>query len=365
MSSLVPAAMMRKGLVYYNGGERQNALQVFRDVASEYPDTDQASQAVQTAKLIYVDLGEVDTYAAWVKGLDFVEVSDLELEAASYEAAEKQRLEGNSQRAVKAYNSYLEQFPNGSRNIEARFNLAQLYFVQGESEKALPQFENVAESGTGEVAEQSLTRVCEILISTDNYPAAIPYLQRLEEVADIPQNRTFAQSNLMNAYFREKNYSNVLDYAVKVLDNPGLDARIRSDAQLMIARSAWETGDMGAARAGYKDLLDTATGEVAAEALYHSAYFEQEEGDLEASNATIQKLVREYAAYRKWGGKGLIILAQNFDSMQDVFQATYILENVIANFGDYPEISSTAEEELRKIKTREAERNASVNPEGN
>ena len=365
MSSLVPPSMMRKALVYYNSGRSREALEVFREVAAEYPESDQAAQAVQTAKLIYVELGEVDTYAQWVRGLDFVEVSDLELEAASFEAAEKQRLEGNSSRALKAYTSYLDQFPNGSSHIEARFRVAELLYAGGEAEAAVPYFKTVAASGTGEVAEQSLTRVCEILIADENYPEAIPFLERLEAVADIPQNRTFAQSNLMKAFFLEERYEQVLSYARKVLQNPSLDERIRSDARLMIARAALETGDMETARSGYAGLLDTATGETAAEALYHVALFAQQDGDLEASNATVQKLAKEYAAYREWGGKGLILLAQNFYELDDVFQATYILENVVNNFGDFPEITGKAEAELQRIRAREADRNSSINPEGN
>ncbi len=365
MSSLVPPAMMRKALVYYNSGRNREALTVFREVVAKYPESDQASQAVQTAKLIYVDLGEVDAYARWVRELDFVEVSDQELETATFEAAEKQRLEGNATRALKAYRDYLEQFPGGSRNIEARFRTAQLLFANGQADAALPYFKTVADSGTGEMAEQSLTRVCEILIGRDAYPEAIPFLERLEEVADIPQNRTFAQSNLMKAFFMEEQYQQVRSYAEKVLQNPSLDARIRSDAQLMIARAARETGDMETARTRYAELLEDATGEPAAEALYYRALFAQQDGDLETSNAAVQKLAREFAAYREWGGKGLILLAQNFDRMDDAFQATYILENVVSNFEDFPEITRTAESELQRIRTREADRNSSVKPEGN
>jgi len=365
MSSLVPSSMMRKALVYYNSGQSREALEVFREVAANYPESDQAAQAVQTAKLIYVDLGEVDAYAQWVRGLDFVEVSDQELETASFEAAEKQRLEGNSSRALKAYTNYLDQFPNGSRHIEARFRVAQLLFSGEAPESALPYFKTVAASGTGEMAEQSLTRVCQILIGQDAYPEAIPFLERLEGMADVPQNRTFAQSNLMKAFFMQEQYQQVLSYAQKVLDNPSLDPRIRSDARLMIARAARETGDMQTARSRYAELLETATGETAAEALYYHALFAQQDGDLEASNASVQKLAREYAAYRQWGGRGLILLAQNFYRMDDVFQATYILENVVSNFEDFPEITRTAEAELQRIRGREADNNSSKNPEGN
>ena len=365
MSSLVPPSMMRKALVYYNSGRNREALEVFREVASKYPESDQAAQAVQTAKLIYVDLGEVDAYAEWVRGLDFVEVSDLELETASFEAAEKQRLEGNSSRALKAYTNYLDQFPNGSRHIEARFRAAEFLYADGAAQAAMPHFKTVAASGTGEIAEQSLTRVCEILIADGNYPEVVPYLRRLEAVADIPQNRMFAQSNLMKAFFLEEEYEEVLSYAGKVLENPSLDERIRADARLMIARAALETGDLETARSGYAELLNTATGETAAEALYYVALFAQQDGDLEASNASVQKLAKEYASYREWGGKGLILLAQNFYQVDDVFQATYILENVVKNFGDFPEITRKAEAELQRIRGLEDERNSSINPEGN
>jgi hypothetical protein len=58
-------------------------------------------------------------------------------------------------------------------------------------------------------------------------------------------------------------------------------------------------------------------------------------------------------------------MALNFDDLGDVFQATYILESVVTNFEQYPEITDEASRELAKIKSREATRNASVKPEGN
>ena len=79
----------------------------------------------------------------------------------------------------------------------------------------------------------------------------------------------------------------------------------------------------------------------------------------------VQKLAKEYATYKEWGGKGLLIMAQNFYALGDAFQATYILDSVIANFVQFPTIVEDAKRELTRIKAKEAERNASVNPEGN
>ncbi|GAL72652.1 TPR-domain containing protein [Jejuia pallidilutea] len=66
-------------------------------------------------------MGRVNEYAAWVKQLDYVEVTDADLDNASYEAAEKQYLEGNTDAAIKQFNSYLNNFPNGIHSYNRIF----------------------------------------------------------------------------------------------------------------------------------------------------------------------------------------------------------------------------------------------------
>ena len=53
-------------------------------------------------------------------------------------------------------------------------------------------------------------------------------------------------------------------------------------------------------------------------------------------------------------------MAKNFYALKDAFQATYILESVISNFAEFPEIVSEASTELNRIKAEEAKTNASV-----
>ena len=364
-SSFVPQAIMRQGLVHYNANRNEQALDKFKTVVKKYPNTQEAIQAVATAKLVYVDLGRVNEYAAWVRDLDFVEVTDSELDNASFESAEKQKMNGNSKSAIKGYESYIEQFPNGLHAVEANFSLAQLYFAKEQKNEALPYYKYVADLGASEYAEQALTRVCEIYIGNKDYNTALPYLQRLEEQADIQQNRIFAQSNLMKGYYQRKNYGQTISYAEKVLATPTIDNRIKSDAQIMIARSAIQTNDEERAERAYSKVLEIATGATAAEALYYDAYFKHKAGQNETSNNTVQKLVRDYAGYKEWGGKGLVVMAKNFYALEDAYQATYILESVITNFSQYPEIVANAQGELAIIKAKEAQSNSSVNPDGN
>lgn len=361
-SSLVPQALMRQGLVNYNAARNEAALAKFKTVVRDFPKTQEAIQAVATAKLVYVDMGRVNEYAEWVRGLDFVQVTDAELDNATFDAAQKQNLEGNVDAAIKGYKNYIQQFPTGLHAVDANFSLAQLYFGKGEKESALPYYKYVADRSTSEYAEQALTRVCEVYISKDDYQIALPYLLKLESQANIQQNRTFARSNLMKGYYNQKNYPKTIEYADKVLATSNIDNRIKSDAHIMIARSAIATNDEAKAESAYAEVLQIASGATAAEALYYNAYFEHKDGAYENSNIAVQKLAKDYATYKEWGGKGLVLMAKNYYALNDAYQATYILESVITNFSQYPEIVSEASAELAIIKSKEAKSNSSVDP---
>ena len=364
-SKFAPQAMLRQGLVHYNASRNEQALEKLKGVVSDYPKSQEAKQAVATAKLVYVDMGRVSEYAAWARNLDIVEVTDSELDDASFEAAERKYIEGKTEVAIRAFEDYLREFPNGVHSTQANFTLAQLYFSKDEREKALPKYKEVAERGTSEYSEQALTRVCEIYVAKANYEGAIPFLEQLEETAEISQNRTFAQSNLMKGYYERKDYQKTLAYAERVLNEDNIDNRIKSDAQIMIARSAIETGNEALAETAFAEVKKIATGEIGAEAWYYDAFFKNRNGDYESSNTSVQKLAKDFAAYKEWGGKGLVIMAKNFYALEDAFQATYILESVIENFSEYPEIVAQANGELSLIKSREAEVNSSINPNGN
>ena len=359
-SSFVPNALLKQGLIYYNQDQGNQALEKMKRVVRDYPNSPEAVQAVKTARLIYIDLGRTDEYAAWVKGLDFVEVTDADLDNTTFEAAEKQYLENNTQQAITALEKYVRNFPSGIHDIQANFYLAQLYFRQGKKQESIPHFKEVIALGKSEYTEQALSTLAEIYLGNRNYSEAIPLLKRLESEASFAQNRIFAQSNLMKSYLEEGNYSEAVRYAEKVLNNPEAEQSARNDAQVIIARAAMQTGNEAKAKQAYAAVQKTATGELAAEALYYDAYFKHKEGNFESSNAAVQKLARDYSGYKLYGAKGLVLMAKNFYALGDAYQATYILENVIKNFGQFPEVVQEARRELARIKAEEAKTNASV-----
>ena len=358
--SFTSRATLRQGLVYYNTDKTEQALVKFKKVASDFPRTPEALEAVATARLIYVDGGRVDEYASWVRTLDFVAVTDVELDNDTFEAAEKQFQQNNSKQAISGFNSYINQFPRGIHALKANYYLGQSYFAEGSESKSISNYEYVIAQPSSEFTEQSLSRLAQIFLKNKQTDKAITVLVRLENEADVPQNKTYAQSNLMKSYYDVKDYQNAVGYAEKVLTNAKADDKVKSDAQIIIARAAIESGDESKAKVAYAKVMAIAKGELAAEALFYDAYFKNKEGNFDASNTAVQKLAKSYSSYKYFGAKGLVVMAKNYYGLKDSFQATYILENVIKNFTDYPEVVSEAKTALEKIKMEESKTNSSI-----
>ena len=364
-SGFVSKSLLKKALILDNTSRSNDALSLFKRVANDYPSTPEALQAVASAKIIYIDQGNVNDYANWVKTLDFVDVEDAELDDATYQAAEKPYLENNVKLAISRLKEYLKEFPTGNHALQAHFYLGQMYFANGKSDKAIPHYEFAVSKERSEFTEQALARISELYLAKKDYQNSLGYLKRLEKEADFPQNIIFAQTNTMKASYELQQYTQAVTYAERVLQNSKIDNAIKSDAQIIIARSAMQVGNEDKAKTAYAEVSKIATGQLAAEALYYDAYFKNKEGDYATSNDTVQLLAKDYSGYKSYGAKGLVLMANNFYALKDAFQATYILESVITNFTDFPEIVEEAKAELAVIKATESKTNSSVETDKN
>ena len=359
-SSYVSKSLLKKALIYDNQNKSEQALTVFKQVAQNYAGSAEALQAVGAAKLIYIDLGRVSEYGQWVSTLDYVAVEDVELDQAAYASAEQQYLQNNHNQSEKLFEQYLQQYPQGQHRLKAHFYLGQLAFAKAKFDAAIPHYEYVLTSEHSEFTEQAMARLSQVFLSKKDYNAAIPILQRLEQEADFPQNIVFAQTNLMKSYYEQNNNASAVAYAEKVINNGKIDTQVQIDAHVIIARAAIKDKKFDRAKTAYQEVSKSAVGALAAEALYYDAFFKNKAQAYKASNEKVQQLARDFNGQKEWGAKGLLLMANNFYGLKDAYQATYILESIISNFPDYPDVVARAKATLKTIKNEEAKTNSSV-----
>ncbi|CAM1363829.1 conserved exported hypothetical protein [Tenacibaculum litopenaei] len=359
-SSYIPNVLLRQGLLYYNNNNNKKALEKYKSVVARFPKSSEARQAVTNVKNVYIDLGQVDTYAAWVKNVKFVNVSNADLDNAAYESAENQFLENNTARAINGFRKYLQTYPEGLHALAANFYLAKSLNTSGKPAEAIPHYKYVTEQAKNEFTEESLAKLAQIHLDRNEWKQGIALLLALEKEANYPQNIVFAQSNLMKGYYDSEDYSKAIKYAEKVLANVKVDKDIQEDAEIIIARASLKNNDFPTAEEYFNEVSTKATGELKAECLYYNAFFLNDHKDYQGSNEAIQDLIANYSTYKYWGVKSYIIMAKNYYALKDAYQATYILENIVKNFSQYKDLVEEAKNELISIKNKEAKTNESI-----
>ncbi|MCK5781601.1 MAG: tetratricopeptide repeat protein [Flavobacteriales bacterium] len=359
-SSYVPKAKLKEALIYYNSNKNSEALREYKEVVDKYPSTSEAKQAVAGSRKIYIDMGQASEYVSWVKTLDFVDITQAEADSTSYLAGEKAFMKGNCNQAKPSFKNYLKDFPKGISRLNAHFYLAQCEYQAAEYDKALINYESVLVKDNNEFTERSLVRSSEIYLKNTDTTKAISALDRLLKVAELPQNKTYADINLMRLYNGKGDLDKALESATIVAMNTKVSDKVKSEAELIIARGAMSKGDIDLAKRSYEKLMITSKGEVKAEAMYYNAYFLNSNEQYEESNKVIFEIASKYSGYKYWGAKSLLVMAKNFEALNDQYQAIYTLETIIKNF-KFEDINNEARTHLSEIKAKSATQGESIN----
>ena len=302
----------------------------------------------------------VPHFTQWIKSLNIDTFSDNELEHTAFSAAEKQFLSDRKKQAKKSFISYLDTYPQGRNVNNAHFALAEIYFEESEYETALEYFQKLIDDQPNEYYEQSLVRATQIIVKQQIQEKAVPLWKQLEAVSIYPENKRYAMFNLMRSYYQSQKLEEAQSKAEAVLKLKNLEVKVKWDAYEILAQTSIALGDSLKAESAFKVLEKAPIDRLAAEAYYFKAHQYHKNKDYEKSNEVIALLSQKFSSQPYWAAKSLLLMAQNFYAFKDAFQATYILESLIENYNQFPEISKEGESLLNQIKEKQAEQNATL-----
>jgi tetratricopeptide (TPR) repeat protein len=347
-SPYLAQAALNKGLILYNTERYEQAQSVLEEVATQYKRYAVAEQAVRTLRELAVDQGKVGEFSQWIRSQGLTTFTDTELEKIAFEAAEKRFLEGNVKAAERLLTEYLNDYPQGVYVLTATYYLAELYFETQDLAKAQVAYEELAQGSVTNYTEKALVRLISLFKSEAEVRQSIPYLEKLDSIASFQENKRFALLNLMQAYYAEEAYLKTLLLTERVLNLPELESKLQWDALTLKAKSAVAIQDTLTAAETYKKLETAPESNIVAEALYFRAYQLYVDKKYESSNELIGKIAQLGSASGIWNVKALVLLAKNYYSLEDSFQAVFVLESVIENFSAYPEQIEEAQKLLER-----------------
>ena len=363
-SIFLSRALLRQGLLYFNNNAYKESLIKYKMVAAKFPNSPDALEAVTNARKVYIEEGNLNDYISWITTLSFINSTNAQLENTTFAVAEKKYLDDkNVKKTIESLEKYNKEFPKGIYKIKAHYYLADVLFKEKLFQKAIPYYTFIIEENRSEYSENSLNKLSQIYLNKDDFKSALPILKRLEEEAYVSENILFAQSNLMKGTYETEAYELAITYAEKILRKDKISNRLEHDAKKIIARASIKNNDFISAEEYYAEIEKTADGELKAEALYYNAFFKNQQKEYEASNKVVQELIAKYTAYKYWAVKSYVIMGKNYYALNDVYQANFVLENVIKNFKEFKDIIEDAKTALNTIKRNEAKKNNSVTPQ--
>ncbi|MBU8882418.1 tetratricopeptide repeat protein [Kaistella sp. DKR-2] len=344
---LVANAQIYRAQNYIDLNQNDKALSEFKSLGNQYRNTAYASKIVQASRPAFIKNNDIAGYQSFAQSLG-VKIDASELDEINLNAAKNYYAAKDYSKAIPLYEKYLTQNPTGDGLYQAQYELGESYYQTKNSAKSLLVLQEVA-NVQNDYQEDAQTRVAQIYLDQNNTNEAKKYLEPLANSANV-NVKNFANLELMKIYAEEKNFSQAENYADLVLKNAKNSASVIEQAKVIKARSLMNKGKDTDAKAAYAALEKSSNTEVAAESFYAKAFYQNKAKAFKTSNETIFKLANNYASEEYWGAKALVLMARNYIGLKDNYQASYTVDQIIANYQDFPEIVSEAKEVKKLIK---------------
>jgi TolA-binding protein len=346
--------MLQRGLVQYRLGEYDDAIATYKKVVNDYGVDAESQEAIATLKNIYLDLGRVDDFTAWLNQVPDYEVSPMEIDSLTYQAAENLVADGNCDDAIESFEKYLAKFPKGLFAVNANYSLADCAYRKNDFEKAVEGFEFVINTPIGQFTEPSLLGAATIRLKQNDYAKAVEHYMALESVAEFALNVMRARTGQMRAHYQLGNYPEALEAIDKILGDENLTDELEVEARLNRARILFTTKEYEKSMEDFSWLSQKKETEWGAEAKFRLAQIAYSNDDYAAAENTVFELIKEFPAADYWKVKSFILLADVYAAKEDFFQAKATLQSVIDNV-QTPALVKEAETKMQLILQKENE----------
>ena len=356
---------LNKGLILYNQGFYENSRLVLEEFVLENKSSNLIQEALNVLKEISIDEGSFSDFTIWLKKENLNIYSDSEIEKNLFKSAEKKFLDKNYKQAIKLLETHLSKYPEGLNSLVSSYYIAEIYYSQNLFEESQKFYESIISKPTNEYTEKSLVRIIEIFKKNNDLEYSISYLEKLYEIAEFQENLRFALLNLMQVYFDKKDDLKSIEFSSKVLEIENIDDKLKWDANLIKARSLMRINDTLNSLKVYEKLEKISDFEKASEALYYKAYKNFKDKKFKSSIEVITNISKLSNNFNYWTVKALLLLSKNYISLNDSFQAVFILESLIENFNNYPNLVSESKSLLDAISENKLEKDINSNNENN
>ena len=352
-ASLKPKAYLKLGTSYYNLNNNTEALKQYQVLVSQYPNSQEANDALDIIKVIYVENGKPDEYAAYMRKAG-KPISVSTEDSLTYAAAENQLINGNTSAALNSFSSYLQKFPDGAYAVDANFYRGEIYNGKKDWNNALTGYETVAANAPNKYAEKAILAAARInFFELKNYVKAETYYIQLGQEASTQENKLEAMRGLLRSQYQLQKWTEAVANAKDLAVAKGSSNDDKALANMAIGKSYSINKQYDQAIANFKTVVQLNKAALAAEARYEIAASWFELNKLNDAEKAAFEVINKSGSYDYWVTKAYILLGDVYFKQKDYFNAKATFQSVVDNTIE-PTLKSEAQTKLTRATEEES-----------
>lgn len=349
-SDQIPDAYLKLGLIYYNRDNYDESLSWYQKVVQNYPSTPASNEAMLAIKEIYIAKGDPSGYITYANKYPGSKVTVSEQDSLTYLSVEKQFFNGDMDKALQGFSSYLAQFPNGYFALQANFYRSECLFTKQDFTNALKGYEYVINQSQNRFTERSTARAANInYYDLKNYVRSYELYNKLQGIASLDENKRECVIGLMRTSFYLKKYQECLDNTAKVAVLPGLPEFYKAEMAYYKGMSLFAQKDNDKALKELEYVVKNASNEQAAESKYTMAKIYYLKGNKKQSEKECNDYLDKFPSYEYYLGKTFILLSDIYKDDKKILQAKATLQSLLDNYSQDDDVKAEAQQKLDAI----------------
>ncbi|MBX9784602.1 MAG: tetratricopeptide repeat protein [Chitinophagaceae bacterium] len=347
-NSFKPNALLQLGIANANISKNEDAIAAYKKLIQQYPNSEEADQALDNIKLLYIEMGKPEAYEDFVRTSGKT-ISASEADSLAYAAVDVKLGNNDCKGAIQQINNYLNRFPNGAYAVQANYYRSECFMQNKDWKNALPGYEYVANASMSRFTERSaFVAARTYYFELKDYAKAGPYYEILRQSASTDENRLEALRGALRCYYQLKDYKKASDAAKELLANKNAGNDDKTLSNLVTATNYQLNGQYDLAIQSFRGVVSLNKGEWAAEARYQIAKCYFDLNNMNQAEKAAFEVINKSGSYDYWVTKSYIMLGDIYFKQKDYFNAKATYKSVSENATN-PQLKQEATEKLQQV----------------
>lgn len=349
-------ALLELAIANANQNKNKEALKYYKKIATMYPNSPEANDALVAIKSIYIAEGNVTPYFDFMKSINMdSEIDSSEKEKLSFQALQHQYMANKSESVVELAKKYRNQYPNGSNRNDVTYYYAESLMKTSNDSKALEEFKKIIALPNNPYTVSSLIFSDRIYSKSNDLKNRYECNEKIYQYSNDAKTKFTALDNVMTISLNLKDYKKIENSYNLVFKHKGAPKEILSLAHFARAKQAFEKKDYVTAFADLRKSRMPITSAEGAEGEYMKAVILFSEKKYDDTEEFVMTFSKRDTPHQYWVAKCFILLGDVYVAREDLFQAKATYQSIVEGYDNNNdgiiELAKKKVEELGSLET--------------